>query len=217
MEAGPGHASGADDFNRWWASYPLKKAKKEARKAFDRCRKAGVALETLVEGVRRYKASKPPDQHWCHPATWLNQARWEDEPADGAATRSADDWDGYRPKANGQTQDDRDRWQAILDRAAMLDAPATKSWLEPLVLDGRTLWAPGQFHSDYVSQQLWWLKGAVGIADLLIKPITKLGAQKEPRNSLAVRAGRVWRAGEDAGARREGHTTGRDHMPEDRP
>ena len=32
-------------------------------------------------GVDRYIGSKPPDRPWLNPSTFLNQRRWEDEPA----------------------------------------------------------------------------------------------------------------------------------------
>jgi hypothetical protein len=44
-------------------------------------RASGVELETLIRARDRYIATKPPDRPWCNPATWLNQERWLDEPA----------------------------------------------------------------------------------------------------------------------------------------
>jgi len=85
-------ASFVGDFEKWWEVFPNKVGRAAALTAFQKVRKAGgVELETLVQGVERYKASKPPDRAWCNPATWLNQARWLDEPA---TTGSA-----YRPRA----------------------------------------------------------------------------------------------------------------------
>jgi hypothetical protein len=40
-----------------------------------------VDQATLLAALRRYVDTKPPDRHWCNPATWLNQGRWDDEPA----------------------------------------------------------------------------------------------------------------------------------------
>lgn len=68
-------------FHEWWQSYPHKVGKAAAEKAYARAIKSGAEHDTLVQGVHRYRASKPPDRAWCNPATWLNQRRWEDEPA----------------------------------------------------------------------------------------------------------------------------------------
>jgi hypothetical protein len=75
-----GRAS-VDEFEVWWADYPHKVGKADAQKAFATALKEGAALEELVEGVKRYEASKPPDRPWCNPATFIRQKRWLDEPA----------------------------------------------------------------------------------------------------------------------------------------
>lgn len=72
----------ADEFsNGFWPEWPHKVGKPEAAKSFLRARRSGVALETIISGVRRYVADKPPDRPWLNPATFLNQRRWEDVPA----------------------------------------------------------------------------------------------------------------------------------------
>ncbi len=70
------------DFARFWQAYPKKVGKQAARKAFLR---SAVSLDTLLQALERQRA----DPQWQrengrfipHPVTWLNQARWEDEPA----------------------------------------------------------------------------------------------------------------------------------------
>ena len=70
------------DFARFWQAYPKKIGKQAARKAFLR---AEVPLDTLLSALERQRG----DPQWQrengrfipHPVTWLNQARWEDEPA----------------------------------------------------------------------------------------------------------------------------------------
>ena len=72
----------ADEFSTgFWPVWPHKVGKPEAAKAFLRARRAGVTLETIIDGARRYVADKPPDRPWLNPATFLNQRRWEDVPA----------------------------------------------------------------------------------------------------------------------------------------
>jgi hypothetical protein len=71
-------------FEVFWLQYPRRVAKKAARSAFERVRKSGeVDFDTLVAGVRNYAAAVAGKdmQYVAHPATWLNQGRWDDEPA----------------------------------------------------------------------------------------------------------------------------------------
>ena len=68
------------EFQRFWEAYPRKVGKKSARRAFDG---AEVPLDRLLEALARQRG----DPQWKrengrfipHPATWLNQGRWEDE------------------------------------------------------------------------------------------------------------------------------------------
>lgn len=66
-------------FDEWWKSYPHKIGKGAADKAYHKALKKAQAHE-LLDGIEKYKKSKPPDRAWCNPATWLNQERWKDEP-----------------------------------------------------------------------------------------------------------------------------------------
>lgn len=70
-------------FDRFWDAYPRKTAKAPARKAFDRLKPDGVLLETMLHAIEAHKASeqwtRDGGQFIPHPATWLNQRRWEDE------------------------------------------------------------------------------------------------------------------------------------------
>jgi uncharacterized protein YdaU (DUF1376 family) len=79
-EAAPKGALANADFDTWWVVYPEKVGKGAARKAWPAAR-SKASLETLIEGVRRYIASKPPDRSYCHPSKWLNDERWGDQPA----------------------------------------------------------------------------------------------------------------------------------------
>jgi hypothetical protein len=67
------------DFDVWYKLYPHKIGKADAKKSFKR---AKATLEELTLGLKRYIESKPADRPWCNPATWLNQERWKDQPAD---------------------------------------------------------------------------------------------------------------------------------------
>lgn len=72
----------AEPFARFWAAYPRKIGKAEARKAFDRAWKKLPPLEEepiLVGGLERAKAAWHDPQFIPHAATWLNGERWNDE------------------------------------------------------------------------------------------------------------------------------------------
>ena len=68
------------DFDLWWDQYPHKIGKKAALRSYERARKEASA-QTLLDGVKAYIRHKPRERSWCNPATWLNQGRWDDEPA----------------------------------------------------------------------------------------------------------------------------------------
>lgn len=69
------------EFETWWLEYPHKIGKAAAEKSYDKARLIVTPAE-LIDGIRRYIATKPPDQAYCNPATWLNQERWKDQPAE---------------------------------------------------------------------------------------------------------------------------------------
>lgn len=63
----------------FWPVYPNKVGKPDALKSFLKARQR-VDLETMIAGLRAY-VGKTDDRPWCNPATWLNQDRWNDRPA----------------------------------------------------------------------------------------------------------------------------------------
>jgi len=96
-----------DEFDRvFWPAYPHKVGKGQARSAWRAARKR-ADLETIMQGLSRYVASKPERQAWCHPTTWLNGERWLDEPGrdpmQGIAARQE------RPSAQRRVWDEIDR------------------------------------------------------------------------------------------------------------
>jgi len=74
-------ALSSDDFEIFWQAWPNKVGKPSASKAFIAAQKRGSALQPILSGTQRYIAGKPPDRPWLNPATFLNQNRWEDQPA----------------------------------------------------------------------------------------------------------------------------------------
>ena len=76
-----------DDFDAFWAVYPRKVGKGDAKKAFA---KVKAPVSVLIAAVNTQKQSqqwlKDNGQYIPNPATWLNQGRWEDElPTNDAA------------------------------------------------------------------------------------------------------------------------------------
>src|SRR5260370_565947 len=82
----PTSIHGFGRFEEWWACYPHKACKGQARAAWKKAL-TKATFEDMREAVGRYKATKPDDIPWCNPATWLNGERWLDQPADPAANR----------------------------------------------------------------------------------------------------------------------------------
>ncbi len=77
----PPAVAGFDDF---WAECPLKVGKAPALKAFPKAlEKPGVTLDLLkarMVAYREHHAAKGTDPKFlAHPATWLNNERWNDE------------------------------------------------------------------------------------------------------------------------------------------
>lgn len=69
----------ADGFERFWAEYPLKKAKDAARKAYPRASRR-ASLETMLAAIARQRRWDQWQRGIIpHAATWLNQSRWDDE------------------------------------------------------------------------------------------------------------------------------------------
>ena len=73
------------EFQSFWEAYPRHVDKKRAKAAFARAFKSlrktlspEQAITTIMDGVAVYAEHVDKDAI-CHPTTWLNGARWEDE------------------------------------------------------------------------------------------------------------------------------------------
>lgn len=69
----------AREFADFWDLFPNKVGKRDAQAAFSKAR-TRADFETIIAGLRRYVA-KTDDRAWCNPSTFLNQDRWDDQPA----------------------------------------------------------------------------------------------------------------------------------------
>lgn len=94
-------------FTRFWAAYPNRKAKKNARKAWDRLKPTEQLLETILAAIEREKHSpqwqRENGRFIPLPASWLNGERWEDED-----TRPAPAAESAVPPPQQQAPDRRD-------------------------------------------------------------------------------------------------------------
>ncbi len=68
------------DFDCFWRAYPKKMGKAAAKRSF---RQVRIPLDRLLQALERQKRSpqwtRDQGRFIPNPATWLNQARWEDE------------------------------------------------------------------------------------------------------------------------------------------
>jgi len=73
---------GRTAFDRFWKAYPRKVKRPRALKAFEKLSPNAELLQAIVNAVERAKASdewrRDNGQYIPHPATWINDRRWED-------------------------------------------------------------------------------------------------------------------------------------------
>lgn len=88
------------EFDRFWHAYPRRTAKPQARRAWERAVKR-ASVEVILAGAERYAAEcaalGTEDRYVAHPATWLNNDRWDDQPTRPPASRE----DGATQRARG--------------------------------------------------------------------------------------------------------------------
>jgi hypothetical protein len=84
--------------SKFWAAYPRKVAKASAAKAFAKINPDDALLARMLAALAAHVASeqwrRDDGRFVPHPATWLNQRRWEDEAASSSAFDPASCADG---------------------------------------------------------------------------------------------------------------------------
>jgi HNH endonuclease len=74
------------DFMTFWAAYPRREAKGNARRAWRAALSRGVDPKEVIRGAERYRDNPlrmaGGSKYTAHPATWLNGDRWLDQPPD---------------------------------------------------------------------------------------------------------------------------------------
>ncbi|WP_347220315.1 hypothetical protein [Chryseobacterium sp.] len=89
---------GGEHFKTFWSAYPKKAGKDAAKKAFAKRKFDEQAFEKVMAALNEQKASeqwqKDGGQFIPHPATWLNQGRFEDELPNGSHQINASAFSG---------------------------------------------------------------------------------------------------------------------------
>lgn len=74
-------------FDEFWAVYPRRAGKVEARKAWSTAIKRALP-EVIIASALRYRDDpNREDRFTAHPSTWLNQGRWDDDPLPSRASK----------------------------------------------------------------------------------------------------------------------------------
>ena len=83
------------EFETFYAAYPRKAGKQAALKAWKKALDL-VDNETLTEAASRFAADPNREEQFTpHPATWLNDGRWDDDPLPAPSHRHPQDGDRF--------------------------------------------------------------------------------------------------------------------------
>jgi hypothetical protein len=76
------------EFAQFWASFPRKRNKKDALKAFAQARREGVTLDTMLEALSWQRGQsqwvRDGGQYIPFPASWIRAGSYDDEPDEPA-------------------------------------------------------------------------------------------------------------------------------------
>ena len=119
LASGSASASGREKetpvgFDRFWNAYPRKVGKPAAEKAWNKIRHR----TNLMEGLEAWKKTEQwQDEKFIpYPATFLNQRRWEDEPAGEHSTEASV---GRGPQPRGEIQLPVEAQKQLAERARL--------------------------------------------------------------------------------------------------
>lgn len=102
----------APAFQTFWAKYPRKVGKPEALKAFNKIAPSDAVLASMLRAIDAQdlagRCERGEGQYVPHPATWLNQSRWEDEvsPRQGSLAIQSDSRPAWATNAGFATRFD---------------------------------------------------------------------------------------------------------------
>lgn len=112
------------DFEAFWAEYPKKKSKGEAKKAWSQLKPSREIISAIMAKLPVLKAShdwtKDGGQYVPNPATWLRAEGWEDVPTetprkDGFATPAKP---GEAPRVPSRARENAEWMRQILENGA---------------------------------------------------------------------------------------------------
>lgn len=82
-----------ESFDKFWAAYPKKTAKQDAKKAWAKLKPDEELLNKILTSLERQKKTeqwaRDSGQYIPYPATWLNGRRWEDETEEPKSSSSS--------------------------------------------------------------------------------------------------------------------------------
>jgi hypothetical protein len=83
-------------FDLFWAAYPKKKAKEDARRAWDKRRPDAALLQVILRSLQQQCQSSEwlneSGRYIPFPATWLNRGQWTDEPLELPGPKLYEPW-----------------------------------------------------------------------------------------------------------------------------
>lgn len=107
-----------DGFNRFWAMYPVKKAKPAALAAWKKKGLGAGEIELVVRALETQKRGWTEPRFIPHPATWINQERWNDEVLVTAPGRAEAGVNPFRDMLEQEVGDDEIRDDAAAGDSA---------------------------------------------------------------------------------------------------
>ena len=101
-----------EDFDLFWAAYPRRVGKGDARRVWNKLRPSPAFVQQILAAlswqVLQTSWTKDGGQYIPYPATYLRQERWDDEPMIDprqAARDAANDYHAHRQaRIDGQTR-----------------------------------------------------------------------------------------------------------------
>ena len=92
-------------FEKFWAEYPKKVGKKKAQDAFKRLKVDDQLLTRMLAALEWQKQCRQwtdeGGRYIPNPTTWLNQGRWDDEPAEGGSHNGGQELGSPSVRAGG--------------------------------------------------------------------------------------------------------------------
>lgn len=76
----PEPTTALDGFDRFWAVYPKKQAKKDAQKAWAKLKPSAALVDEMIDAIEYQKKGRQwRDGYVPLPASWIRGERWTDE------------------------------------------------------------------------------------------------------------------------------------------